>query len=366
MKGKKLCCGLLLVCSIMLGLSFGVFSENSSAMSVSSGIYSTAIYTKNFESEKTRTSLGPLTIPFASVPDIFNPTGFWDYTQALSFANPYSNHVGTGFQSSLYFTVTAGDTNYTLRNENLGQYMASMKLGFEGLSNNAPYCTSRFRITNYTNNSIQFLLESSCPYGSFPENTNFSQVDAYINFEPESMFWCANDNPDRPCPARLTVVVSNIDYYFGILTQANSAEQTIINQNQTIINQNDQMYDYLTDNTPPSADTSALGNSAGWLPAGPVDSILTLPITFAQGIVGVFTGTHTCTPITLPINLFDYDLVIPCMSPYFDLAYINILWNAVGTIISAFIVYNTLKWLYKFVDDTLTLRENDSGLWGGL
>lgn len=161
--------------------------------------------------------------------------------------------------------------------------------------------------------------------------------------------------------------------FSGSFSDGSSA--TIINQNNTMINQNDQIinqqqqtYDWLTDNSAPSADTSVLGQSAGWLPAGPVDSILTLPVTLAQGIVGVFTGTHTCTPIVLPFSLGPYNesLTIPCMDEYFRIAQISILWNAVGSIIAAFIVYDTLKWLYKFVDDTLTLRENNSGLWGGL
>lgn len=359
----------LFICA--LGL-FGL-SENTSAVSVTSNIYSTAIYTKNFESTDTRTSLGPVSTPFASVPDIFNPTGFWDYTQALSFPNPYSNHVGTGFDSALYFTVTAGDVNYPLRNADLGRLMANMKLGFEGLENKSPYCSSSWSINNYTSNSIQFLLKSSCPYGSFPANTSFDEVEAYIDFKPESMFWCANDNPSHRCPATISVAVSNIDYYFGILTEANSDSQTIINQNQTIINQNNNMInqleatnDWLTDDTAPSADTSSLGNAAGWLPPGPLDSILNLPIQFIQGIIGVFTNSNTCSPIVLPIGIVDYDLEIPCMRPFFELASVNIVWNTVGTIISAVLIFHTLKWLYKFVDDTLSFRENNSTLWGGL
>lgn len=144
--------------------------------------------------------------------------------------------------------------------------------------------------------------------------------------------------------------------------------EVIINQNQTIIDNQNEIKDFLTDDTPPSADTSTLGNSAGWLPAGPVDSILTLPISFAQGILGIFTGSHNCSPINLPLSLgpYSFNLAIPCMDSYFSLASINIVWNVVGIIISAFVIYKTLKWLYKFVDETLSFRENNSGMWGGL
>lgn len=352
----------LFICVLgLLGLS-----ENANAVSVTSNIYSTAVYTKNFESTDTRISIGPVSTPFASIDNIYNPTGFWDYTQALSFPNPYSNHVGTGFDSALYFTITAGDVNYPLTNENLGRLMANMKLGFEGLSNSSPYCSSSWKINNYTRNSIQFLLMSSCPYGSFPANTDFDEVEAYIDFKPDSMFWCANDNPTHHCPASISVSISKIDYYFGILTEANSDSQTIINQNQTIINQMEATNDWLTDTTAPSADTSTLGNAAGWLPPGPLDSILNLPIQFIQGIIGVFTNTNTCSPIVLPLGLINYNLEIPCMRPFFELASVNIVWNTVGTIISAILIFHTLKWLYKFVDDTLSFRENNSNMWGGL
>lgn len=156
--------------------------------------------------------------------------------------------------------------------------------------------------------------------------------------------------------------------------------QTIINQNQTIIDQNSQMiqgqnniwqqnqqtYEYLTDDTPPTADTSTLSGSSGWLPPGPVDSILTLPIQLAQGIVNVFTNPGTCSPLSLPLPWVDYNLEIPCVGPLMDETGFTPIWGIIGGVISAFIIYDTLKWLYRFVDDTLTLRENNSTMWGGL
>lgn len=156
------------------------------------------------------------------------------------------------------------------------------------------------------------------------------------------------------------------DYQSALLLQQTQLQQLTINAIQDLNNTNEEIYNYITDTTAPSADTSILSGSAGWLPPGPVDSILTLPVQLAQGILNVFTGTNTCAPINVPLGIIDYTLQIPCMSPYFDIAQVNIVWNVVGAIISAFLIYNTLKWLYKFVDDTLTLRENNSTMWGGL
>lgn len=143
-------------------------------------------------------------------------------------------------------------------------------------------------------------------------------------------------------------------------------QQTIINQNQTIINNQNEIKDFLTDDTPPNVDSSSLSQSAGWLPAGPVDSILTLPISLLQGVVNVFTNPSACQDVILPLPFVNTNLTLPCVGPILSQIGITPLWNVVGAIIGFFLIWNTLKWLYKFVDDTLTMRENESSLWGGL
>lgn len=204
-----------------------------------------------------------------------------------------------------------------------------------------------------------FNLTAYVDYNQPIPNSGLTQVGLYIAKSGNNDVYSVTNGFSTV----LQTLVSDGSFY----TNGSSTDiSPIINQNNTIINQNQQTYDYLTDNTPPSADTSVLSGSAGWLPPGPVDSILNLPIQLVQGIVGVFTNTNTCTPIQLPLGIIDYTLEIPCMRPFFELAGVNIVWNTVGSIISAFLVYNTLKWLYKFVDDTLTFRENESTMWGGL
>lgn len=149
--------------------------------------------------------------------------------------------------------------------------------------------------------------------------------------------------------------------------------QTQINQNNTIINQNEQIIngqnetnDWLKDNTPPNVDSSGLAQSAGWLPAGPVDSILTIPITLLTGIVNVFTNPSACQAVQLPLPFVNTNIDLPCVGPILDQIGITPLWNIVGAIIGFFLIWNTYKWLYEFVDKTLTFRENNSSIWGGL
>lgn len=203
------------------------------------------------------------------------------------------------------------------------------------------------------------LLVAYVDYNQPIPNAGLSQVGLYIAKSGNNDVYATTNGYGLV----LTTLVSEGSYY----TNGSATDLSpLINQNNTIINQNQQTYDYLTDNTPPSADTSIIGGASGWLPQGPVDSLLTLPMTFAQGIVDIFTGQHQCSPIVLPFDFINSSITIPCLDSFFTLSGVNLIWNGVGTIIAAFVLYDTFKWLYKFVDDTLTLRENNSGLWGGL
>lgn len=146
--------------------------------------------------------------------------------------------------------------------------------------------------------------------------------------------------------------------------------QTIIDQNQTIIDQNqqtndklDDLNDNLTDETSPNTD--GLNGAAGWLPAGPVDSLINLPLSFFNSISRDLGSS--CKPVSLPLPYVNKNLTLPCMSSFYDGIKINSFMDWVGLIASGFILFSYLLKLYKWVDDTLTFRENNHfGDWGGV
>ena len=118
------------------------------------------------------------------------------------------------------------------------------------------------------------------------------------------------------------------------------------------------------------ADVSGLDNMVGWLPPGPVDSIINLPLAFFNALTNTLTGT--CQSVSIPIPFVNQTLVLPCFDAYMSqyLTGFNTLWTLVGTILSVFILYYYLLSLYKWVDDTLTFRENNlpgyyDDNWGG-
>lgn len=126
----------------------------------------------------------------------------------------------------------------------------------------------------------------------------------------------------------------------------------------------------LTDSSAPN--TSGLENSAGWLPAGPLDSILNLPLTMLNSLTNSLG--KTCAPLNLKLPYVNKNIQIPCLSAIFaQITGVNGLWTWVGTIASVLILYNYLLNLYAWVDRVLTLRAEfdeamgaDMANWGRL
>lgn len=151
---------------------------------------------------------------------------------------------------------------------------------------------------------------------------------------------------------------------------------TIISQNQTIINKTDEtnkklddLNKNLTDETPPDFD--GLKNSAGWLPKGPVDSIINLPLSLLENIQDNLG--KTCQPVSLPLPFVNKNIDLPCInSLYSQIEGMNTFFNWVGVVASVFILFKYLIYLYNRIDSTLTLRENslpgyfEDSIWGGM
>lgn len=137
---------------------------------------------------------------------------------------------------------------------------------------------------------------------------------------------------------------SSTTFYGGNICLKDSQEQTnAINDLNDSINSTDY-------------DISGLDNVAGWLPAGPVDSILNLPL----NLFNAYTTALglTCTPLNIPLPYVNKNLPIPCLRSIFDEIGISTWWNGFGYLAAAIILYNYLLNLYTWVDKTLTLREN--------
>lgn len=121
--------------------------------------------------------------------------------------------------------------------------------------------------------------------------------------------------------------------------------------------------DVITDETPP--DISGLGDSAGWLPAGPLDSILNLPLTMFQNLNNALS--NQCTPVIVNLPYVDKPITLPCISDIFSqIDGLSVWWNSIGVLLGGYILLKYLIGLEKWADATLTFRENHWNDWGGV
>lgn len=91
--------------------------------------------------------------------------------------------------------------------------------------------------------------------------------------------------------------------------------QQQIEEQQETNNKLDDLNDNLTNSDAPDG-MDSLGSASGWLPPGPVDSLLTLPLSMLNNI-STSLGS-TCKPIDLPIPFVNKNLTMPCLNTIYS------------------------------------------------
>lgn len=170
----------------------------------------------------------------------------------------------------------------------------------------------------------------------------------------------------------------NIEYYFDVmLTESSSllnyepyGEQICTNkldeQNETskgIFGKIKELFSWLTD--PQPADISGAADVAGWLPPGPLDSLINLPLTMLNNI-NTSLG-KTCSPLNVNLPYVNKSVEIPCLNTIFNqITGLNSFWTWVGMIGSVMILYRYLVNLYKYYDHLTDLQANFISDWGSI
>jgi len=103
-------------------------------------------------------------------------------------------------------------------------------------------------------------------------------------------------------------------------------------------------------------------NLIGYLPPGPVDSILNLPLAFLKSLSKSLSGV--CKPITLTLPFVDTDFELPCQSDFYEKIGATSFFNYAGVIASTIIFYSYLIYLYKWVDKIMHLERIEVTDWG--
>lgn len=119
----------------------------------------------------------------------------------------------------------------------------------------------------------------------------------------------------------------------------------------------------ITDSSSP--DIEGLGDSAGWLPPGPLDSVLNLPLSLFNSLTTNLN--KSCSPVSIPLPYVKKDLTIPCINTLYDKIGVSTFITWLGVIVSGLMLYTYLLKLYKWIEDRISLNETHSvDNWGGL
>lgn len=235
-----------------------------------------------------------------------------------------------------------------------------------------------------TTNSSWYLTNTSCVFDTYNNNTITCTVvpDStyeYINHVQVSFThgpgagWLSNTYRGNS-----TFTVDTTDTYYNELNEINSSinKQSIaINGVKDAItdgfddlsgklvdqsNITNDIYEDLTDDSYPDSDISSLGSVSSLLPAGPVDSLLAIPVTFLNKTITALGGT--CSPFTFTF-VFDEEMTFPCFEDLYD-EFPAALKIFCDTIPAGFLLIAYFKHLYKKVDRATSLNADSNDDWG--
>lgn len=260
-------------------------------------------------------------------------------SQLLLYTNICSSHPGLQVFDKIENTIGSIRELQLIANNVGSKDSCKLKSGYDG-----------FLIQNVY--SFAYSMERESSGYSFLNSKIFwksSKTLSYFSFTDFINIYISNYDEN---------VIQNLKQQ-QINEQTNSYLQQQINEQQATNNK----LDSILDTSNPSLD--GLNDSSTWLPQGPVDSIIMLPLNFINNLISKIGGT--CQSINLPFPFLDNKyLVLPCVSTLFEqINGFSILYNLIGVIGAVYLLYNYLVRFYKWIDDTLSFRENNWQDWGG-
>ena len=274
-----------------------------------------------------------------------------------------SCHDSYNLFSSSLFDKTGTYALYEL--EDNTAYTLSLKLKegksipsglYVGFSSSQYSTTNPPNLSSIVSNGV-FSSTSLNENGSYYKSRIAYSILKYVYFYPK------NINIEEYFDVMLTKSSSLLDYEpYGEQICTNKLDE----QNETskgIFGKLKDLFNWLTNND--EADVSSAGDVAGWLPPGPIDSIINLPLTMLTNISSSLN--KTCSPLEVNLPYVNKSVEIPCLNTIFNqITGLTNFWTWVGLISSVLILYRYLIELYKYYDRLTTLQANFISDWGGV
>lgn len=145
-----------------------------------------------------------------------------------------------------------------------------------------------------------------------------------------------------------------------IKTELKNTQQSIDKQTEQQNKNHKETMDYMKDES--DIDTSKVDNLVGYLPAGPLDSIINLPLSMLNAINTNLS--KTCVAPTFKVPFVNEDFTLPCISALYDKMGATTLLNTLGIIAASVMLYKYLVYLYNWIDSVLSLKGNKLKGWG--
>lgn len=146
------------------------------------------------------------------------------------------------------------------------------------------------------------------------------------------------------------------------------------NQNQQQTNERlDNIDNHLTDlnnsinSTEGPSNVNQLVDIAGYFPAGPLDSLLTLPLSLLNSLNSALQTE--CNPVVINLPFVNKPITIPCISTiYGQIHGLNAFFESVGLIAGAFVLYYYFLYLRDYLEAiyTLDFASDGAGFIGGM
>lgn len=222
---------------------------------------------------------------------------------------------------------------------------------------------------NYSNN-----ITYSLTFNSF-NRLRVGQSDTLISkFDPLDML-LVNNSPI--VGNTYNINVSKKYVYFYLSSNTDNIGSITINDTEICTNKLDEqnetskgifgkikeLFAWLTN--PDEADISGAADVAGWLPSGPLDSLINLPLTMLNNINSSLN--KTCSPLNVNLPYVNKSVEIPCLNTIFNqITGLNSFWTWVGMIGSVMILFRYLVNLYNYYDKLTDLQANFISDWGSI
>lgn len=145
-----------------------------------------------------------------------------------------------------------------------------------------------------------------------------------------------------------------------IKTELKNTQQSIDKQTEQQNKNHKETMDYMKDES--DIDTSKVDNLVGYLPAGPLDSIINLPLSMLNAINTNLS--KTCVAPTFKVPFVNENFTLPCISALYDKMGATTLLNTLGVIAASVMLYKYLVYLYNWIDSVLSLKGNKLKGWG--